>query len=449
MLLRRSRCVKIFTAASVLAIAGLVAALQSAGARPVRQAVERPLIYSADPDDPWNGIFACLFTRRFEARLSDDFDAGAPFTDFDPHGLQRPIHVSTRLFERFEEGDRAIEPLYPSFITDIGPAQVVSDPLYSRLKEALTEALKDKTARPALDRALMQCDVWAAHDILFRQDSLRRAHPSSSDSLDVGKRTSEILSLLGRFVEKLALSPGEIVGLPDNYDAAIRAGLELPRLFDRASGWIEIRWFPDRLHDYAASFRRAARIFILPSSPPRDKQEFLNSLRRNDGVGKVDAVALVVQNLLVDAAGRVTPSRLTYDVQVRHFVKDARGALLRTDPDEYELSRRLLLSGRGAFARFDAKAPAYLSDSGNDYEFASLIRDRRGRGSPIVASLRSRCAACHGQNLDGLMTFSKQEVLPEPVAELNPSRYEHALYVASRKMASDDFKALSTHPPVR
>src|ERR1700689_1680232 len=73
-------------------------------------------IYSSDPNDAWNRIFYYLFSRRIAARLSDLFPEGAPFVD----------GISTRLFEREEIGDRAIDPLYPSHFVNIGSQLVLT-----------------------------------------------------------------------------------------------------------------------------------------------------------------------------------------------------------------------------------------------------------------------------------------------------------------------------------
>ena len=100
-------------------------------------------IYAANPDDPWNRIFYSLFTRQVEARLSNDFPEGAPFGDLD---AMRHLQVSTRLIERFETGDRAIDPLYPSFINLKGARQVLEEPRYSLFVAALSDA-GEKTYR--------------------------------------------------------------------------------------------------------------------------------------------------------------------------------------------------------------------------------------------------------------------------------------------------------------
>ena len=85
-------------------------------------------IYSDNPDDSWNRIFYYLFSRRVTAHLTADFPEGAPFREVD--GLLQALHLqmSTRTFERNETGDRAIDPLYPSFLVDDGIRVVLRNP---------------------------------------------------------------------------------------------------------------------------------------------------------------------------------------------------------------------------------------------------------------------------------------------------------------------------------
>jgi hypothetical protein len=185
---------------------------------------------------------------------------------------------------------------------------VLVEPHFTRLKRALVDALIEESSRPPVARAVMQGDLWAAHDVLVA------ARPR--DEAQSGRR-EELLGLLARSVRKLALSKREIAALPDNYAEA-----RLPfDLFAADGGWIEVEYLPDRHHDSAADFRRATRVFLKPSSTPRDRDRWLDELReaRGQGIEKLDAVALVVQLLLVDADGVVAPTRLTYEVQVRTF----------------------------------------------------------------------------------------------------------------------------------
>ena len=64
------------------------------------------LIYAQDPNDAWNRIFYFLFSRRIEARLSDEFPEGAPFREkplFESDALPK-VPASTRGFERTQIG---------------------------------------------------------------------------------------------------------------------------------------------------------------------------------------------------------------------------------------------------------------------------------------------------------------------------------------------------------
>src|SRR5215475_9269036 len=283
---------------------------------------EPQAVYHPDPGDAWNRIFYCLFTRTVKTRLSQDFSEGAPFTSAQMMGFPE-FRVSASLFERIESGDGANDPLYPSFFTSAGAAQALVEPRYSLLKRALADALGESRDRPALDRALMQGDVWAAFDVL---SEYRRITGPQGESLD--ERRSELLPMLARFIKKLALTPEEIKRLPDNY-AAASAVHRLPDLFGTRSEWVEIRWFPDRLHDDSVHFRRAARVFIKAASRPANRQAFLNEFRDEsaDKAEGIDAVALVIQSMLIDSNGAVVPSAITFEAQQRSLIKDGNGNL--------------------------------------------------------------------------------------------------------------------------
>lgn len=395
-------------------------------------------IYSDDPKDAWNRIFHALFTRKVRARLSDEFPEGAPF-GFVRESFPR-VRASARLFERVEVGDRAVEPLYPSFIGAAGPSEVLKEPRYSALVRALEEALRETRPRPPLQRALMQADAWAAFDILL---PLAGREPAASGLKQTEARARELLRLLAAFVKKLALTPEEIDALPRNYGPAARAH-GLPNLFAREDGWAEVEWLPERLHDDAADYRRAARVFVRPSAAQRDAQAFLDGLRNaHDADERLGAVALVTQDLLVDARGNVVPSPLVRETQFRTFVRA--GGAARNDIRQFELSRRLLLAGdaRGGLVEVKETEAHYLPSAGNDYSFASPQYGARDLDHPVVVSLRTRCSTCHGARGERVFTFSMHsQGGPVPVKILNPTRDERALYVARRKAERDDFKAL-------
>lgn len=402
-----------------------------------------PLIYSENPSDPWNRIFYSLFSRRVEARLSDDFPEAAPFMQL---GKGSDRHVSTRIFEQLEIGDRAIDPLYyPYPFSPEGSRQMLVEPVYSEFTGALEEALKVTTQRSAVARALMQSDLWAAHDILFwplfREDR--------NTELDRHKQIIE--DLLSQMIRKIALTPTEVKALPDNF--AIAKGKDLlPDLFKKDSGWMEIQWFADRLHDREAGYRRVTRVFLKPAQAPRDEGKFLNKVRdsEEDPAALLDGVALVTQPLLMDSEGELRPTHLTIEVQIRLFKKTQEGVFQKTDMQVCELSRRLMLREpeSGGLAVENEDSLAYLA-SGGGYAFASPqsggMPDERG--SPVVVRLRTRCATCHGDNLNQVMTFGMVR-MPGPlqrVRRLNPAAHEEADYDVSRKTMQPNWKALRAY----
>lgn len=392
-------------------------------------------VYSAEPSDSWNRIFNALFTRTVRFRLSEEFAGAAPLERIQVMGFP-DLSVSRDTSERIEGGDRPIEPLDPFPVhsgSNGSPQRVLTEPGFSRLKQALVDALREEADRLPLSRALMQSDVWAAHDLLVATrppDEVRR------------RRKEELLGLLARLVEKLSLTRREIEALPDNY-----ADAQLPfDLFAADGGWIEVEFLPDRLHEFSADYRRATRVFLKPSSPPGDRDGWLNSLRGGGAqeVAKLDAVALATQLLLVDTDGHVAPTRLTYEVQVRRFHKGRDGRFSRTELAVAELSRKALLLDRraGGLLRVGERDPAYLPSAGNDYFFASAQMGRLGQGEAILAPLRKRCQSCHGEDVRTVLTFSAQDPAPPLVRRLNTADNEHGRNVSRRKMQRADFDEL-------
>jgi len=407
-------------------------------------------IYSSDPNDAWNRIFYYLFSRRIETRLSDLFPEGAPFVD----------GISTRLFERDEIGDRAIDPLYPSNFANTGRYLVLTDPAYANFKKALQDALDDNGKRSPEARALMQSDLWGAHDIFsvpFPQ----------ADEKDLGKLRMIVLDLISRLIKKIALTPEEIKSLPDNYSTAVRQH-SFPDVFARDSGWIEVLWVYPRAHDDVAGFRRTARVFLKLKHPQSAVQSFLDGMpdrEESDPLFGLDGVALVTQLLLIDSKGKVEPTSLTSEVQVRLFetatkdsikpndgtLKMMDGAFERARLQVCEVSRKLFLQdpASGGLVPEDDNSPAYAGH----YGFAE--GEPVGQGgpnlnltaiAPVQVTLRVRCAFCHGEGLNQLMTFAiSRPPHPKsspPVKQLNSNEHETARLAIAEKEKRRDYQAL-------
>ena len=340
-----------------------------------------------------------MFSRRIETRVSEEFSEGAPFVD----------GVSTRTFERNEIGDRAIDPLYPSQIVDMGRRLVLTEPGYPGFTKALHEALDESVPRSTVARALMQSDLWGAHDILF-------VPFPAADEKELGERRLATLDLISRLIRKIALTPAEIKSLPNNYSAAVQRHA-FPDVFGKDSGWIEVLGFHPRAHDSVAGFRRTARVFLKPAQVQRDMKEFLNGLPQraeSDPIGGLDGVALVTQLLLIDTEGKLHPTTLTSEAQVRMFensdesrskpndgrFKTNDGTLKRTSLQVCEISRKLFVRepGSGGLVPEDDSMPAYDQGYGfgegqavNQGPDASILVE-----TPIQVTLRTRCAECHG-----------------------------------------------------
>jgi hypothetical protein len=286
----------------------------------------------------------------------------------------------------------------------------------------------------------MQNDLWSAYDIIFRCQTCERRRETK-----LPQRRLEALDLLGRLIRKMALTPEEIRALPDNY-AITRAKNPLPDLFAN-SGWVEVRWFPNRLQDEAVDYRRVTRVFLKPARQPRNMQKFLDDLRPEgqDQSARLDGVALLIQPLVIDTLGEVKPTTIASDMQIRMFEKNSQSAVDKTAFGIYEINRKLLRDARSGFlAGVSGDAPAYLPSGGNDYTFVSTIG--LTRPEPLAVKQRTRCSFCHGEDLRVLLSFAMKMPTEErpgpPVRQLNPASHEAADFVISQKTRSAGWKAL-------
>jgi hypothetical protein len=317
----------------------------------------------------------------------------------------------------------------------------VTEPGFSDLKEALQRACAETRQRPALARALMQSDIWAAYDIVARS--------RTTDSPE-GDHARALLLLFRQFIAKLALSFEEIASLPRNYGNA-ELPLDLPRVFDANSSWIEVEWFPHRSHDAMGDNRHAARIFLKPRQNPhlflRDVNQRIRK-RGNplpDGIKSLSGAALLTEVLLIDRSGRVVPSPLISDVQLRRVIRDPVGSFVKSEVEEYELSRRSILADTesGGFVRRTSDEPSYLPASGNDFTFASPMISEREPKPPILGTLKQRCDTCHFEST--IFTF-QMIMFPgrpvPPLRQLNPAEDRRGVFVAKEKMKTRDFQSL-------
>jgi hypothetical protein len=288
----------------------------------------------------------------------------------------------------------------------------------------------------------MQSDIWAAYEVVGM---------SRLTEGPMGDHARALMPLLDQFIAKLALSTEEIATLPHNYVTA-QSSLHLPHVFGEDSGWIEIEWFPGRSHDFMGGERHAARVFLKPLPKAQIFLDEVNHriLKREaplpGGIRSLDAAALLTQVLLIDRNGRVVPSPLISDVQLRTTTRDAGGNFKSSTVEEFELSRRALREDppSGGFIHRAADEPAYLASSGNDFTFAPPMITQKERTPPILGTLRHRCDSCHGDE-PSVFTFGMIQIPGRPspaLRRLSPNEDQRAFYVAGKKMERKDFKSL-------
>lgn len=395
------------------------------------------------------GFSILCFLAASTTRLSDDFPEGTPFRqEGEGEGAVGPgIRISTRVFERNEIGDRAIDPLYPSFWVGAGSRLVLADPAYSAFAAALREALSEKITRPVIARALMQSDLWAAYDILFGPFLL-------ADEKELGLHRQEALDLLARLIRKIALTSDEIKSLPDNYSVAVHRRA-FPDVFRHESGWIEVQWFRARAHDSNAGCRRVSRVFLKPAHATPDVRKFLNAKPGQEAIraaADLDGVVLVTQLLLIDGQGNIEPSTLTTELQVRRFEKTEVGVYTKTAIQVCEISRKELmrLPESGGLVEENESSPAYLGGYGFAEGQPAGSSQLNITGLPVQVRLRTRCARCHGENLTQVHTFAIATCtahcppgyrIPE-VRQLNPAGSEVAGFDITEKKKRADFEDL-------
>jgi hypothetical protein len=157
-------------------------------------------------------------------------------------------------------------------------------------------------------------------------------------------------------------------------------------------------------------------------------------------------VALITQLIALDPHGNAQPTRLTLEAQFRLLDRSHEGKLKST-VKVCEIRRQLLIENprSGGMVTEDEGTQVYLSNGGN-YGFAEgQLTDREVR-EPVLVKLRTRCARCHGEDLQQVMTFSivKPPNAP-PVKQLDPAATDVANFDISAMRKQQDFKALLSY----
>jgi len=415
-------------------------------ADPARPNVPTATVYDKDPGHLWNRIHATLLIRT-----------GPDGKHYGEDRIEPLLWKESRYLLNGEQADRAVAAL-EEFLRDNGE-RLFADPM---------------------KRAVLQRDLWlVASWLIGRED----------------REGEKLLGLLARAIRRLALTGDQIAKLPDNYAAAVasktfaaafdpkkpaRAYLP-PDLFDPAGPWVSV----GRTDGRTAPAHLGASHSITPNG---DKNPFTNSTflvfvrlpaNREAGLAfvkelarqkrptfpvrwEVDGratsfpnrdlpalpvgseLAFVRRALLIDTAGRGTPSPLTESVQLRPttdaVVPPSDGGGLAEDPKraaalEFEL-RRADLFGPTAVGLRDVSAEPDFVTGFRAAPFDEFEVDRRfqpGRPAllPFAAptvSRRESCFGCHAvSSVYGTRSFQRPWTYDEVLTDKSPPLFPVAV----------------------
>lgn len=361
----------------VVTAAGLVAEAQG----PSQQATDdarresaAATIYDNDAQHLWNRLHAALFVRR-----------GPDGKSYGVDRLEPLLWPGTKHLIERDSRDRAVAVL-----------------------DEFIEAQAHRLVDDPVKRAMLQRDLWLVFNWLQGEHSVDWNAGPKLNSAAVRESRKRLLSRVAAVIERLALSPDEILKLPDNYAAAVASHKYAkqfnsqkpaepflpPDLFGEHGPWVCVGRdddpvAPEHLDDRGGNaFTNSAFVVFLRLPQGRAATlELLKRLREFDQPLLVRAdenrtglaffpntklpplpagtqVALVRQALLVDSSQHVVASRLTESVQLRVYrevpplTRESFDAALTSGTEanrraqewqsfyEFRLSRKELFAGR-------------------------------------------------------------------------------------------------------
>jgi hypothetical protein len=347
-------------------------------------------IFDPDANHIWNRTYSCLLLRH--NGMGRKFGADA---------LDPLLWTETQYLLKGSSHHRALACL--------------DEFLHSHGETAMQDPLK---------RAILQRDLWAVFD-----------WAAAGDDLFTQRR--ELESRLAEAIRRLALTPEQIHGLPNNYEAAVAArryptdydprkprepflpqdlfhsdgpwvclseqGKEPTALmhFNGRSRFLAFMRLPggrDATLTYLERLRASAQPPLVPDGASRD----LNLALPQFPVGT--QVALVRQMIAIDNEGRLVPTKITESVQLRvyHSISPASKYMNSEDGPashdqdffEFRMSRPELFAGRNgglvATTASQTEFPTFNNQGEDGFESRGLVTRQ-------IVILES-CRACHADS---------------------------------------------------
>ncbi len=411
----------------VIALAALAGAQELNTYRDVAQLYR---LYDPDPDHLWNRLHRTLFERGQGYGLDSVDIYYWPRTK---HLLEGPSH-------------EAALAVLDEFLASDGEALV-------------TQPIK---------RAFLQRDLWALFDWLVEPGLLHEEEAV----LPLAQR-------LVRVMQSIALTEEAIAGLPDNYAQAVASGafpttpdLERegapylpPQLLDENGPWVRIYgaggdegavehvyhthgrnlfWVYIRLpegrqatEDYVRSLRDFGRPYEAVDLDNLPEELVKRHRGRNDALGRTNIfesrelpqfpvgteVALVRQMMLIDDTGKIVPTKITEEVQIRAYRRveretprsraefEARPRESATANFVLQLRKESFFNGNSGFVALDAESRehrTFRTHGFDPFEGRNNTRkaDASGDRDPRTVVLES-CTGCH--QAPGVYSFLSRE----------------------------------------
>jgi len=305
------------------------------------------------------------------------------------------------------------------------PLSELSSPEALALLGKFAERPGDLGLKTPVERALFQRLLWAYFDGQLRSwkfvdtrrfENLRRGDPPPQPNQE---KPQEILALVARLIQALALTEEEIRALPDPYaktvaSKAYAASFDpdkldqpfLPQDLEFPDGpWVSLGNSTDvplaLRHANGFAARSSFHIYLRAPAGRAAALELIKSIEDYRGAVEaptlpIDAqVALLERPFLITREGKLVPSPLTETVEFRIFHKpEIRSSSLNL-PDvqpvfRFKLRPDLFASGDAAPLR------ARLPDRKEDFEpFSQLVDNGRLGGYPTVEPATRHCSNCH------------------------------------------------------
>jgi hypothetical protein len=342
----------------------------------------------------------CFVAAQGAARPADELAPSGTIYHADSKHLWNRLHEA--LFVRVGPDGRTygqdrIEPLlWPeSNHLLVGASHDRAIALLNEFVEKQGERLIDDPRK----RAVLQRDLWLVFHWLARNE----------DRIDQGSSRARLCVSVAKVIRRLALTPGQLAQLPDNYADAVRSGRLAkgydpkqpakpylpPGLFSADGPWVCVgrKGGPVVQQHLAETNPFTNSAFLVFLRMPGGRAAASAFLKEDRALPPGAEVVLMRRALLVASTGEVTPTNLTESIQVRVYGRGGQHF------EEFRVSRGLLFAG-------EQGGLVAVGESERDFKtgFAAHAYDPFEEplvGQPLDVrrvAIKNECRGCHASD---------------------------------------------------